>query len=122
MVTDPDQTETGREEPSLREQVRNVLDFLECSHGMALRMKDADAAHAYYQAIDMVEAALDDELRKPEDVMHSELAEKDIARSRSARDEGFAAATLVDQRLPGPTEEPTTTLAKIRQRLRGFFT
>lgn len=121
-MTDPEQTETGREGPTLREQVRNALEFLEHSHGMALRHDERDAAHAYYQAIDMVEAALDDELRKPEDVMHSELAEREIARSRDAREEGFAAATLLDQRFPGPTEEPTTTLAKIRQRLRRFFT
>ncbi len=90
-----------------REQVETALQFLEWSHGDALERPWSDEAHAYYQAVDILEAALDEELLPPDEVSMREWQLEQIERSREAREEGYAAATLLRERYGKDTPKPT---------------
>ncbi len=79
-----------------RDQVETVLHFLEVSHGEALRRPWSDAAWAYYEAIQILEDALDEELKSPADLPNQD--NEYIQKSRAAREEGYSAATLLEQR------------------------
>lgn len=81
------------EEEALREQVETALLLLEHAHGLALERPWSDEAHAYYEAIDTVEDALDENWRTDHDRLEEEMAEE-IQRSREAREKGYEAATL----------------------------
>ena len=80
-----------------RDQVVTALRFLEWSHGDALRRPWSDEAHAYYEAIDILEAALDGDLRPPNELPWLEGEDQLIEQSRNARNEGYEAATLIDE-------------------------
>lgn len=81
-----------------REQVETALRFLEWSHGDSLRRPWSDEAHAYYQAIDRLEAALDEELLPPDEVPTLDSEQELIQQSREAREEGYVEATLFRER------------------------
>jgi hypothetical protein len=97
-----------------QEQVETTLQFLETCHGLALQANQSGQAHAYYHAITMLEDALNDELRAPDDVS---VDEDSIERSRRARDAGFKEATLLEQEKRGRPSEPPSVV----QRLRSLF-
>lgn len=90
MTTDQDDTIP-------KEQAETALHFLEQSHGMALEYNEPKDAHAYYNAVDIVEAALNENLRPPDDLRHGEREINRIELSRDARDDGYAAATLLHE-------------------------
>jgi hypothetical protein len=79
-----------------REQLETALEFLESCHGESLRRPWSDEAHAYYRAIDIIEAAMDEELRPATTINHDSFTAENIQRSREAREEGYAAATLLN--------------------------
>lgn len=81
-----------------REQLETALRFLEWSHGDALRRPWSDEAHAYYQAIRVVEDAVEENLLPPDEADTLSAEEELIQRSREARDEGYAEATLLSER------------------------
>lgn len=81
-----------------RGQVETALQFLEGAHGDALERPWSDEAHAYYRAVDILEAALDEELKPPEEIYVSDYDREAIQRSREAREEGYAEATLLRER------------------------
>jgi len=89
-----------------REQVETALRFLEWSHGDALRRPWSDEAHAYYEAIDVLEAALDGDLLPPDEVRETEAELELIQRSREAREEGYAEATLLEERYSRAERQP----------------
>lgn len=101
-----------------REQVETALRFLEWSHGDALRRPWSDEAHAYYQAIDILEGALDEELRPPEGLPWMESEEELIQQSRAAREDGYRAATLLDERFG--TNEDNRALG-LAERIKRWF-
>ncbi len=82
----------------LRQQVEFTKVFMEWVHGMALQNENIDKARAYYEAIDMVEAALDGEWAL-ERAGWGERELEAIEASREAREEGVGAATLHDLEL-----------------------
>jgi len=81
-----------------REQVETALRFLEWCHGDALRRPWSNEAHAHYHAIDILEAAMNDELRPPDKILRMKSETKLIQQSRQARKEGYATATLLNER------------------------
>jgi len=87
-----------------REQVETALEFLEWSHGDALRRPWSHEAWAYYQAIDILEAAMNEELLPPGEVHNRESDVELIQQSREAREEGFAEATNFHSREYGRRE------------------
>lgn len=87
-----------------REQVETALEFLEWSHGDALRRPWSAEAHAYYQAIDILEAAMDEELLPPGEVHNRESDLELIQQSRETRGEGYAEATCLHDREYGSRE------------------
>lgn len=102
-----------------REQVETALRFLEWSHGDALRRPWSAEAHAYYQAIDILEAALDEDLRPPEDLPWMKGETEVIQQSRAAREEGYRAATLHDERFG--SDEPNHPSSLYRRLKRRIF-
>ena len=84
-----------------REQLQTALEFLEWSHGDALQRPWSDEAWAYYHAIDILEAAMDEELLPPHEVHNRESDLEQIRQSREAREEGFAEATNIHTRKYG---------------------
>ncbi len=86
----------------LREQLEVSKEFLEHSHGAAVRYENPEKAQAYYEAISLVDDALEKRwdpekagVGIEEDSHFRELIEE----SRTAREEGVEAATLRDQQL-----------------------
>lgn len=100
-----------------REQLETALRFLEWSHGDALRRPWSDEAHAYYEAIDILEAALDEELRPPNELPRLGDEEQLIEQSRKAREEGYAAATLLDERYGKSEARTPGMLTKVREKV-----
>lgn len=98
-----------------REQLETVLQFLEETHGESLRRPWSDEAHAYYQAIEIVEDAMDGELRSRDDIHLTDRDVKNIERSREARSEGYAAATLLDERFDSGGSPNRTLLSKLHR-------
>lgn len=96
-----------------REQVETALRFLEWSHGDALRRPWSDEAHAYYHAIDILEAALDEELRSPDEIPRFRSEKEFIQQSREARDEGYATATLLNERYGKDETEDTGLFSRL---------
>jgi hypothetical protein len=99
----------------LREQVKTALQFLEGAHGDALNRPWSDEAHAYYHAVDILEAALNDELKPPDELYVSEYDREAIQRSREAREEGYAAATLLHERFDDERNKPEPLLQKLKR-------
>lgn len=104
-----------------RDQLETALEYLEVSHGMYLKIEDAKKAHAYYDAIDIVQAAMNDELKPPEEVHNLDHTKADIERSRRAREEGYEAATLWDQQYTRSYDEPRGLFSEVMTRVRGLF-
>jgi len=98
-----------------REQIETALQFLECSHGDALRRPWSDEAHAYYHAVDILEAALNEELRPPDEVPLLDWQREHIEQSREAREEGYAAATLLRERYEDEQNKPEPLLRKLKR-------
>lgn len=90
-------TESDEQETIPREQVVTALRFLEESHGDALSRPWSDEAKAYYNAIDIIEAALDGDLKPPGEIDRKDWQQKYIEESRAAREEGYAEATLLGE-------------------------
>lgn len=116
------ETDAVDREPVPREQLETALEFLEVSHGEALRRPWSDEALALYQAIDILQGAMNEELRHPDEANRLEHEVDAIERSRKARDEGYAAATLLDERTGtgrvesvAKRDQPETLLGKVRQ-------
>jgi len=89
-VTDTETTDVARE------QLETAMLFLEESHGDALRRPWSDEAHAYYNAIEILDAAMNEELRTPEERVVLDHQKEYLERSREAREEGYAAATCLN--------------------------
>lgn len=104
-----------------REQLETALEYLELSHGMYLKTEQAREAHAYYESIDIIQAAMNEELRPPDDVRRSESTREDIERSRRAREQGYEAATLWDQQYTSSYEEPRGLFSEVMARVRGLW-
>lgn len=86
----------SRDNDELRDQVEFTKEFLEWSHGMALRNRNSDKAYAFNSAIGLV----DDALEKNWDVASAVWDDRDlefIEESREAREEGIKAATLHEE-------------------------
>jgi len=81
-----------------RDQVEAALQYLEWCHGEALRRPDSAEARGRarlaYDAIDIVEAALDNELQPPAEQSWLEWDREIIEKSRQARAEGHGRARL----------------------------
>jgi len=110
-------TTDDQEECIPREQLETALRFLEWSHGDALRRPWSDEAHAYYEAIDILEATLDEELRPPDELPWLGDEEVLIEQSRNAREEGYAAATLIDERYGKKETRTPGALTKVREKV-----
>lgn len=81
----------------LREQLAVTREFLEYYHGTAVETSHPREAEAYYEAIKLLDDALDHEFapeRAPKDDMWDHYVES----SREAREEGWKAATLAEVR------------------------
>jgi len=79
-----------------RDQLETAKMLLEGAHGMALRDGRAGEAYAFNEGIEVIEDAMEGKF-KPDAEPH-ETSIEDIQRSRNAREEGYEAATLMDQR------------------------
>lgn len=102
----------------LEEQIRISKLFLEYSHGMALRHGNVEKARAYYDAIGLVDDALERNWDPDAGGLDDELARNAIERSRAARSEGVKAATLHEQRMEQQRKKYQPTLF---DRILGWF-
>ena len=91
-----------------RKQVEVALHLMEEFHGDALRRPWSDEAHAYYHAVGAIEDALDEKLDP--NASHRLM---NVRRSRRAREEGYAKATLLNERYETNKSEPKTITQKI---------
>lgn len=89
------------EDEALRAQLEVTKEFLEAGHGRALRYGTPKEARAYYDAIDLVECALEQnwDLERAKHHGKGDLAEDLIEESREAREEGHKAATRFEEEL-----------------------
>jgi len=83
----------------LRQQVEFSKEFLEWSHGMALRNKNPDKAEAFNTAVGLIDDSLEErwDPEKIEDPW-DEWDQEFIDESREAREDGVRAATLHEER------------------------
>jgi hypothetical protein len=79
-----------------REQVEVALEILEAFHGRALKWSQSGEALAFYHAAGIVEDALNEEYDPDKEPYRHEW-DTDVERSREAREDGYAAATLLGQ-------------------------
>jgi len=90
-------------------QVNTALYLLEHFHSDSLEWERPQEAKAYYHAIETLEDAKADKLKDNYESPHG-----DVERSREAREEGYAAATLLGHNHRDWSDEPTTVLEKLR--------
>ena len=111
-MTGQDDAET-QEVPA--EELETALRFLEWSHGKALERCSSGEAHAYYQAIDIVEDAIAGELKEASGVIHSEEDRQVVERSREARETGYREATLFEKRYAEREEKADRLLDRVKR-------
>ncbi len=87
------------DDTDLREQLEITKEFLEQSHGRAVRYDKPEQARAYYEALEDIETALEGGW-DPENAgnISTDHLQELVDESRAAREEGFEAATLREQR------------------------
>lgn len=82
----------------LREQLEISKLFLEHSHGTAVEYGGPDEAKAHYEAIRLIDDALEGNWDAEEfDAMDDEMFRELVDASREARAEGYDAAVLLDE-------------------------
>jgi len=77
-------------------------------HGDALRRPWSDEAHAYYHAVEAIEDALNGKLDP--NASHRLM---NVRRSRCARKEGYAEATLLNESFDTNKSQPQSIIEKI---------
>lgn len=77
-----------------RKQLENAKYLLEYYHGMALDMKEPEKAYAYYEALEVVDMALESDIVDDD----LEFGKDEVEASRKARSEGYVEGTLMDER------------------------
>lgn len=97
-----------------RAQLEVALELLEWNHGQALRRPWSDDAGAFYEAIKTLEVALDEGYETDPD-RRTPLPDREITRSREAREAGYREATLLDERITTSHREPKGIIAALRR-------
>jgi len=112
---------TDQDDAIPREQLETALRTLEEFHGQSLRRPWSNEAVAYYHAIDMVEAALNEELKDPEDVFMRDWQWEYVKASREAREEGYREATCLDDRQMHASDNTQSPFDRLLDFARGLI-
>jgi len=78
-------------------QIISALEFLEYAHGQALELERAGEAYAYNEAIELIEEAIEDNLRHPDEIPPDEKVEQYREDSQAAREQGLKTAAMLDE-------------------------